>query len=110
MYGPGDVRVDERAEPRVVEPTDATISVSAARVCRADLSPYRGVDSLHGGHAQPPTSELPQTPAPAASPLAERYTREEPRQVAQPYARAARMRSPSSARRSTGSLPKTSRR
>ena len=23
MYGPGDVRVEERDEPRIVEPTDA---------------------------------------------------------------------------------------
>jgi threonine dehydrogenase-like Zn-dependent dehydrogenase len=32
MYGPGDVRVEERATPRVVEPTDAIIRVSAACV------------------------------------------------------------------------------
>jgi len=25
MYGPGDVRVDERDEPQIVEPTDAVI-------------------------------------------------------------------------------------
>jgi threonine dehydrogenase-like Zn-dependent dehydrogenase len=29
MHGPGDVRVEERDEPRVVEPTDAIIRVSA---------------------------------------------------------------------------------
>jgi threonine dehydrogenase-like Zn-dependent dehydrogenase len=43
MYGPGDVRVEDRAEPRIVEPTDAIIRVSAACVCGSDLWPYRGI-------------------------------------------------------------------
>jgi threonine dehydrogenase-like Zn-dependent dehydrogenase len=43
MYGPGDVRVDERDEPQIVEPTDAIIRVSAACVCGSDLWPYRGI-------------------------------------------------------------------
>jgi threonine dehydrogenase-like Zn-dependent dehydrogenase len=43
MYGPGDVRVEERAAPRIVEPTDAIIRVSGACVCGSDLWPYRGV-------------------------------------------------------------------
>jgi threonine dehydrogenase-like Zn-dependent dehydrogenase len=46
MYGPGDVRVDERDEPQIVEPTDAIIRVSAACVCGADLWPYRGIEDL----------------------------------------------------------------
>jgi threonine dehydrogenase-like Zn-dependent dehydrogenase len=46
MYGPGDVRVDEREEPRIVEPTDAIIRVSAACVCGSDLWPYRGVGNM----------------------------------------------------------------
>src|SRR5215207_3867141 len=46
MYGPGDVRVEEREEPRIVEPTDAIIRVSAACVCGSDLWPYRGVEEL----------------------------------------------------------------
>jgi threonine dehydrogenase-like Zn-dependent dehydrogenase len=46
MYGPGDVRVEEREEPRIVEPTDAVIRVSAACVCGSDLWPYRGVESM----------------------------------------------------------------
>ena len=44
MYGPGDVRVEERDAPRIVEPTDAIIRVSAACVCGSDLWPYRGVE------------------------------------------------------------------
>jgi threonine dehydrogenase-like Zn-dependent dehydrogenase len=46
MYGPGDVRVEERDQPRIVESTDAIIRVSAACVCGSDLWPYRGVEDL----------------------------------------------------------------
>src|SRR4051794_40957799 len=46
MHGPGDVRVEERDEPRLVEPTDAIIRVSAACVCGSDLWPYRGIEEL----------------------------------------------------------------
>jgi threonine dehydrogenase-like Zn-dependent dehydrogenase len=46
MYGPGDIRVDERDEPRIVDPTDAIIRVSAACVCGSDLWPYRGIEDL----------------------------------------------------------------
>ena len=46
MYGPGDVRVEERDEPRIVEATDAIIRVSAACVCGSDLWPYRGVEVM----------------------------------------------------------------
>src|SRR5215217_2254354 len=46
MHGPGDVRVEEREAPRIVEPTDAIIRVSAACVCGSDLWPYRGVEQM----------------------------------------------------------------
>ncbi|MGR6919211.1 zinc-dependent alcohol dehydrogenase family protein [[Actinomadura] parvosata] len=46
MRGPGDVRVQEREDPRIVEPTDAIIRVEAACVCGSDLWPYRGVDEF----------------------------------------------------------------
>ena len=46
MHGPGDVRVEEREEPQIVEPTDAIIRVSAACVCGSDLWPYRGIEDL----------------------------------------------------------------
>jgi threonine dehydrogenase-like Zn-dependent dehydrogenase len=45
MYGPGDVRVEEREEPRIVEPTDAIIRLSATCICGSDLWPYRGLDT-----------------------------------------------------------------
>ncbi|MCO6000224.1 zinc-dependent alcohol dehydrogenase family protein [Actinoallomurus rhizosphaericola] len=47
MHGPGDVRVQDREDPRIIEPTDAIIKVAAACVCGSDLWPYRGVDEFH---------------------------------------------------------------
>src|SRR3954452_22171199 len=43
MYGPRDVRVEQRDDPSIVDPTDAIIRVSAACVCGSDLWPYRGI-------------------------------------------------------------------
>ena len=43
LYGPRDIRFEERAEPTIVEPTDAIIRISATCVCGADLWPYRGI-------------------------------------------------------------------
>ncbi|MEZ0396677.1 MAG: zinc-dependent alcohol dehydrogenase family protein [Anaerolineales bacterium] len=46
MYGPRDVRFEERPDPKIIEPTDAIIKLSAACVCGSDLWPYRGIDEL----------------------------------------------------------------
>ncbi len=46
MYGPGDVRVEDVAEPQIVEPTDAVIRLSATCVCGSDLWPYRGIEKI----------------------------------------------------------------
>jgi threonine dehydrogenase-like Zn-dependent dehydrogenase len=43
LYGPGDVRFEERSEPTIVEPTDAIIRLSASCVCGSDLWPFRGI-------------------------------------------------------------------
>lgn len=48
LHGPGDVRVEDREDPRVVEPTDAIIRVTAACVCGSDLWPYRGLEEVGG--------------------------------------------------------------
>jgi threonine dehydrogenase-like Zn-dependent dehydrogenase len=45
MYGPGNVRVEDRDEPRIVKATDAIIRLSATCVCGSDLWPYRGLDT-----------------------------------------------------------------
>jgi threonine dehydrogenase-like Zn-dependent dehydrogenase len=48
LYGPRDVRYVERQDPRIVEPTDAIIRMSATCVCGSDLWPYRGIDAPNG--------------------------------------------------------------
>lgn len=48
LHAPGDVRVQERDEPTLVEPTDAIIRPSATCVCGSDLWPYRGIDPVDG--------------------------------------------------------------
>jgi threonine dehydrogenase-like Zn-dependent dehydrogenase len=48
LYGPRDVRVEERDDPTIVEPTDAVIRVAAACVCGSDLWPYRGIEPISG--------------------------------------------------------------
>jgi threonine dehydrogenase-like Zn-dependent dehydrogenase len=48
LYAPGEVRVEDRPEARVEQPTDAVLRVSAACVCGSDLWPYRGVEKLDG--------------------------------------------------------------
>ena len=46
MYGPRDVRIEERPDPKIIEPTDAIIKMSATCVCGSDLWPYRGIDPV----------------------------------------------------------------
>ena len=46
LYGPRDVRFEERAAPTIIEPTDAIIRISATCVCGSDLWPYRGISSF----------------------------------------------------------------
>ena len=43
LYGPGDVRYEERDEPKILKPTDAIIRIAATCVCGSDLWPYRGL-------------------------------------------------------------------
>src|ERR671923_1388226 len=45
MYGPGDVRVEERSDPRIVKATDAIIRLPATCICGSDLWPYRGLET-----------------------------------------------------------------
>jgi threonine dehydrogenase-like Zn-dependent dehydrogenase len=46
MYEPGDVRVEEREDPEIVEPTDAIVRLTATCICGSDLWPYRGVEAV----------------------------------------------------------------
>jgi threonine dehydrogenase-like Zn-dependent dehydrogenase len=43
LYGPRDVRFEERPEPTIIEPTDAIIRLPATCICGSDLWPYRGI-------------------------------------------------------------------
>jgi threonine dehydrogenase-like Zn-dependent dehydrogenase len=43
MHEPGDVRVEDREDPTIVDPTDAVIRLTASCICGSDLWPYRGV-------------------------------------------------------------------
>ena len=47
MHAPGDVRVEDRPEPAILQPTDAIIRLSATCICGSDLWPYRGADPIH---------------------------------------------------------------
>jgi len=48
MHAPGDVRIEEREDPRILAPTDAIIRLPATCVCGSDLWPYRGIESIDG--------------------------------------------------------------
>ncbi|MGX4693590.1 zinc-dependent alcohol dehydrogenase family protein [Streptomyces sp. JNUCC 63] len=48
MHAPGDIRVEQREDPRILAPTDAVIRLSASCVCGSDLWPYRGIEAVEG--------------------------------------------------------------
>src|SRR2546426_7543157 len=46
LYAPGDVRFEARDAPKIIEPTDAVIRMSATCVCGSDLWSYRGISPV----------------------------------------------------------------
>src|SRR3954465_13168181 len=48
LYGPRDIRFEDRETPRIEEPTDAIIRIAATCVCGSDLWPYRGLQPPNG--------------------------------------------------------------
>jgi threonine dehydrogenase-like Zn-dependent dehydrogenase len=46
LYGPRDVRFEERDTPKILKPSDAIIRTSATCVCGSDLWPYRGIQPI----------------------------------------------------------------
>ena len=46
LYGPRDVRFEERDVPTIIKPTDAIIRISATCVCGSDLWPCRGINPV----------------------------------------------------------------
>jgi len=47
MTKPGKIVVEDRADPKIIEPTDAIIRLTATCICGSDLWPYRGVQEVH---------------------------------------------------------------
>ena len=43
MFEAGDVRIEKVSDPKIVEPTDAIISVTRACICGSDLWPYKSM-------------------------------------------------------------------
>ena len=44
MHSAGDVRVEEREDLTIIEPTDAIVRLTATCICGSDLWPYRGIE------------------------------------------------------------------
>jgi threonine dehydrogenase-like Zn-dependent dehydrogenase len=49
MFEAGDVRIENVPDPRIIEPTDAIISVSRACICGSDLWPYKNMEHDNRG-------------------------------------------------------------
>ncbi|MGV9318437.1 alcohol dehydrogenase catalytic domain-containing protein [Streptomyces sp. NPDC003660] len=49
MYGAGDVRVEDRPDPKIVKPSDAVVRTIAACVCGSDLWPYASMPATGTG-------------------------------------------------------------
>ena len=48
LYGPRDIRFEERETPKIIAPTDAVLRLAATCVCGSDLWPYRGLQPIDG--------------------------------------------------------------
>lgn len=46
LYGPRDIRFEDRPDPQILKPTDAIVRIAAACVCGSDLWPYRGIQPI----------------------------------------------------------------
>src|SRR3982750_452070 len=48
LHAAGDIRVEDRPDPTIEQPTDAIIRLAATCVCGSDLWPYRGIEQING--------------------------------------------------------------
>ena len=46
LHSPGDVRIEDRDDPKIIDPTDAVIRLAATCICGSDLWPYRGIETV----------------------------------------------------------------
>src|SRR5262245_1705799 len=49
LYGAGDVRIERVPDARLIEPTDALVTVSRACSCGSDLWPYKLMEPARKG-------------------------------------------------------------
>jgi len=49
MYGAGDVRVETVPDARLIEPTDALVTITRSCICGSDLWPYKNMKPNDGG-------------------------------------------------------------
>jgi threonine dehydrogenase-like Zn-dependent dehydrogenase len=49
MYGAGDVRIETVPDARVIQPTDAVVTVTRACICGSDLWPYKAMEPSEKG-------------------------------------------------------------
>jgi threonine dehydrogenase-like Zn-dependent dehydrogenase len=49
MFGAGDVRIENVPDARIVEPTDAVVTVTRACICGSDLWPYQQMEQSENG-------------------------------------------------------------
>ena len=46
IYAPGEIRLEDRPDPTILEPTDAVVRTVATCVCGSDLWRYRGIQEV----------------------------------------------------------------
>src|SRR5207248_5762650 len=49
MYGAGDVRIVNVPDAKIIEPTDAVVTVTRACICGSDLWPYNKLEHSEAG-------------------------------------------------------------
>src|SRR5437773_2935467 len=49
MFEAGDVRIENVPDPRIIEPTDAVVSITRASICGSDLWPYKLMEPTDTG-------------------------------------------------------------
>ncbi|WP_405927030.1 zinc-binding dehydrogenase [Streptomyces sp. NBC_00035] len=49
MYGAGDVRIEDRPDPKIQQPTDAVVRTVLSCVCGSDLWPYKSMPATGAG-------------------------------------------------------------
>ncbi len=49
MYAAGDVRIENVPDARIIEPTDAVVTVTRACICGSDLWPYKAMERSEKG-------------------------------------------------------------